>query len=71
MLILTAVTMTFGLNEAKAAVSVQVAVGGDAEQPLLEGSADDVVAAALGLAVDHFFVGEHRAERGAPVDRDF
>ena len=46
-----------------------VAVGRDAEQPLAERQAFDGVAAAIALAVDDLFVGEHRAETGAPVDR--
>ena len=45
-------------------------VGGDAEHPLLERAAVDGVVAAVGAAlVGHFLVRQHRAQRGAPVDR--
>ena len=42
-------------------------VGGDAQHPLAHGAALDGVAADFALAVDHFLVGEHGAEFGAPV----
>ena len=48
-------------------VEQAVAVRGDLEHPLLHGFANHRVAAALGDAVHHLLVGQHRAERGAPV----
>ena len=44
-------------------------IRGDAQHPLPHGLADHRVAAALALAVDHLLVGQHRAQRRAPVDR--
>jgi len=44
---------------------------GDAEHPLLHRAADHRVAAAFRNAVDDLFIGQHGAERRAPVDRDF
>ena len=46
-----------------------VGVFGDPQHPLLEVAALHREAAALGLAVDHLLVGEHRAEAFAPVHR--
>ena len=46
-------------------------IRGDAQHPLPHGLADHRVAAALALAVDHLLVGQHRAQRRAPVDRHF
>ena len=48
-----------------------IGVRGDAEHPLPQRHADDGVVAAFALAVDDFFVGEHRAQGRAPVDRGF
>ena len=42
---------------------------GDLEHPLAHGLPDDRMVAALGPAVDHFFVRKYRAKRGAPIDR--
>src|SRR5262249_31855679 len=36
-------------------------VGGDTQHPLPHGFANDLVASALALAVDHFFIGQDRA----------
>ena len=47
-----------------------VGIGGDAQQPLAEGDADDGMVAALGAALDDLLVGEDRAERLAPVHRN-
>ena len=47
-----------------------VGIAGDAEDPLAHGHADDGVATALGLAVNHLFVGQDSAEFGAIIDRD-
>ena len=47
-----------------------VGVGGDLEHPLPQRQAYDRMPSALALAVVYSFVGEHRAERRAPVDRD-
>jgi hypothetical protein len=44
-------------------------VVGDAELPLAQRHAHDRMIAALASPVDHFLVGQHRAERRAPVDR--
>src|SRR5262249_24139038 len=46
-----------------------IGVGGNLQHPLSERRAINGMAAALALAVDDFLVGEHGAERGAPVDR--
>ncbi len=50
-------------------VEQPLGVGGDLEHPLAHRLANDVVAADLALAVDDLFVGENRAQLGAPVDR--
>ena len=47
-----------------------VGVGGDLEHPLAQRDALDRVAAALAEAADDLLVGEHGAERRAPVDGD-
>ena len=41
----------------------------DAQHPLAHRLADHRMVAALAAPVDHLFVGEHRAQRGAPVHR--
>ncbi len=46
-------------------------VFGDLQHPLAHRPADDGMVAALRFAVDDLLVREHRAERGAPVDRHF
>ena len=48
-----------------------VGIGGDAQHPLPQRLRDDRVVAALAPAVDDFLVGQHRAQRRAPVDRRF
>ncbi len=50
-------------------VEQAVGIGGDAQQPLPQRHADDGMAATFGFAVDDFFVGQHGAQRFAPVDR--
>jgi len=46
-----------------------IGIGSDPQHPLAEWNADDRMAAPLAHAADHLLVGEHSAERGAPVDR--
>jgi hypothetical protein len=45
-------------------------VGGDAQHPLAHRATDHRMPAALALAINHFLVRQHRAQRGAPVHRD-
>ena len=45
-----------------------LSVGGDAQHPLTHRLADHLIAAALALAVYHLLIGQHRAQRRAPVD---
>ena len=51
--------------------SVEQAIGvaGDCQHPLPQGKSFDRVLAPFALSVDDFLVGQHRAQRGAPVDR--
>ena len=63
------VLMPFGPVEPFEVVLQPVGVGGDPQHPLPQRHADDGMAAAFALAVDHFFVGQHRAQRRAPVHR--
>src|SRR5687767_7352767 len=60
-----------GPIESLEVVGEPVGVLGDAELPLPKRPAFDREAADLALAVDDLFVGEHRAEPGAPIHWDF
>ena len=52
-------------------VDQPLGIRGDAHEPLLQRSADHGVLAAFALAVDHFLIRQHRAQRLAPVHRHF
>ena len=49
-------------------VDEPLGIGGDLQHPLALLLADDLAAAALAHAVDHFLVGQHALAAGAPVD---
>ena len=61
----------FGPVDLVEIVDQPIGVGRDAQHPLAHGYADDGMAAALALAIDHLFVGEDRSQGRAPVDRNF
>ena len=51
-------------------VDQPLGVGRDPQHPLGQRHAHDRIPAALALAVDHLFIGQHGTQLGAPVDGD-